>query len=137
MAQVENTMQEQQIKKTSNPWNLLVKQHNGMSCVRLDQVEYAAYKERVLTFVLNDGRTVRTRSLKEPFSKIVEMVFQDARFSRPHESYMVNMEFINTITASDFEMKCGARVPISKRVYKRVREEFVAYMVDGCESRII
>ena len=137
MTRTEKPLLEQTAQSASSAWNLLVKQHNGMACVRLDQVEYAAYKERVLTFVLCDGRTVRTRSLKEPFSKIVEIAFLDARFVRPHESYVVNMEYINAITASDFEMKDGTRVPISKRVYRRVREEFIQYMTGGCDVRII
>ena len=116
---------------------ILVKQRDGLVCVPLDCVEYVSYRDRVLTFVLSGGREVRSRSLKEPFAKVVEAVLSGKQFVRPHESYVVNMNYANAMTATDFEMRSGVRVPISKRVYQRIREAYVQYVVDGDATRIV
>ncbi len=117
--------------------SLLVKLRDGLASVRLGQIEYVAYRDHALTFVLVDGREIRSRILKGSFARVSDESLSDARFVRPHESYVVNMDHVQSMTANEFEMRSGTTVPISKRAYQRVREEFVRYMVGEHRERIL
>lgn len=109
--------------------SLIIKLRDGLASVRLGQIEYVAYRDHALTFVLTDGRTVRSRILKGSFARVADESLSDERFVRPHESFVVNMDHVSAMTANEFEMQSGETVPISKRAYQRVREDFVRYMV--------
>ncbi len=108
--------------------NVLIKRKDGLANVGLHQIEYVEYKDHALTFYLSDGRTIPSRVIHESFSWVVENTLNDPRFVKPHSSYVVNMHHVKAMTGKEFEMDCGAQIPISKRVYSEVKQQFINYM---------
>lgn len=117
--------------------NLLIKRKEGMSNIRLHQIEYVEYRDHQLKFYLSDGKVIPSRVIQDSFSSVVEHTLADARFLKPHASYAVNMDHVSGMSSREFEMQSGALVPISKRVYSQVRRRFVDYMVSRKDARII
>lgn len=112
-----------------NNKNLLVKRKDGLINIGIHQIEYVEYKDHQLTFYLRDGRTVLSRVIQESFSWVVEHTLSDPRFIKPHASFAVNMDYVDSINSREFEMRSGALIPISKRVYGQIKQHYTDYMV--------
>ena len=103
----------------------LVKQYHmhfvgGERIVLKDELVYAESYGRKVHFQMINGRYVAYRKLDE-----VERELADHDFLRIHQSYLVNMTFIDTIHDCEVYMKSGLSLPISKTRYRDVRESFL------------
>lgn len=117
--------------------NVLIKSKGGLANVGLHQIEYVEYRDHALSFHLSDGRAIPSRVIHQSFSWVVENTLNDPRFVKPHASYVVNMDRVRTMTDREFEMDCGAGIPISKRVYGQVKRKFIDYMVHNNGASIL
>lgn len=116
---------------------LLIKRKEGLSNVGLHQIEYVEYRDHALSFHLNDGRVIASRVIQQSFSWVFENTLDDPRFIKPHSSYAVNMDRVMSIGAKEFEMESGAVIPISRRIYANVKQQYVDYMVTVNGATII
>lgn len=110
--------------------NMLIKRKDGLANVGLHQIEYIEYRDHALTFYLTNGKTIPSRVIHESFSWVVDNVLNDPRFIKPHASYVINMDHVQSMNGKDFEMNSGAWIPISKRIYTQVKQQFVGYMME-------
>ena len=117
--------------------NVLIKCKNGTTNVAMHQIEFVEYQDHALLFHLNDGRQITSRAIPESFSKVIENTLDDSRFIKPHASYAVNMDYILSIQAYDFMMASGAQVPISKRIYSQVKQQFVDYKTNRTDTVVL
>lgn len=117
--------------------NLLIKRKDGITNVAMHQIEYIEYQDHALAFHLQDGRVVDSRTLHESFSEIAERSLADSRFLRPHQSFVINMDHVSSVSAKEFAMDSGAMIPISKRLSKEVRERFMDYATRENGSMVI
>lgn len=117
--------------------NLLIKRKDGLSNIMLHQIEYVEYQEHALTFYLKGGKAISSRVVHESFSEIVKTALNDPRFIRPHESYVVNMDLVRSLNSNDFQMDSGALIPISKRVYPKIKQQFISYMLEKKDATIL
>lgn len=62
-----------------------------------------------------------------PFEKLEEML-SGTGFVRCHQSYLVNLSHVKTLTAASMELENGTVIPVSKHRIKEVRKEFFSYM---------
>lgn len=51
----------------------------------------------------------------------------DNRFVRCHKSYIVNMQFVASITSKDFVLEDGTIVPISRNAYSQIKNAYLDY----------
>ncbi|OUN24617.1 LytTR family DNA-binding domain-containing protein [Pseudoflavonifractor sp. An85] len=58
----------------------------------------------------------------------VEQLLAPHGFSRPHQSYLVNLRRISTITQTDVHMDNGSVLPLSKRKRKEFLQDFTTYL---------
>jgi DNA-binding LytR/AlgR family response regulator len=61
-------------------------------------------------------------------SKIEETLLKDKRFIKPHRSYIVNMDYVKTLTKDGFITISNQFVPVSRNVYKKVKQTFFEYL---------
>ena len=106
---------------------VLVRQKGGMALLKYQQIVFIEYMNHTITYHLNSGKMVTTMVLRESFTDCMEKLLQDPRFVKPHASFVLNMDYVQFMTAREFEMAGGKFVPISKRAYSKVRQEYLAY----------
>ena len=58
----------------------------------------------------------------------VEEKLEDPRFMRCHQSYIVNLDYVQDVDQNDFVLPDAERVPIRKREKKKILDQYKEYM---------
>ena len=56
-----------------------------------------------------------------------ELLLADKRFVKCHKSYIVNMQYVASITGKDFVLDEDVCVPISRKMYPQVKDTYFDY----------
>lgn len=117
--------------------HVLVRVKDGLTNIRFYQIVYAEYLRHAIVFHLSGGRTVQSMVLRESFTAFAQKYLADPRFIRPHASYIVNMDYVQALTANDFELTDGSSIPISRRVYSQIKKMYMDYLLTGNEVSLL
>ena len=74
-------------------------------------IEYVEVIKHNVVFNLADVNVIEVRST---FTDIAPLLLCDNRFIQCHQSYIVNMDIISSITSREIIMRSGARIPVAK-----------------------
>lgn len=78
------------------------------------------------------GRKIILHSLGgeiEFYGKFIEVMTQlDMRFSNPHESYLLNMDFIIRIDEKGIDMERGFRINMGKKCLGKAKKQYDEYI---------
>lgn len=90
-----------------------------------DSLCYVESQDHSLIFHTANGATVRAKG------KLDEVAAQmkDRRFLRCHQSYLVNMDYVQTVE-EDFFLRGGSRIPIRVRSRKTIADTYYSYFVE-------
>lgn len=88
-------------------------------------IMYIESIKHTLSVTLADG-SVKSfyYSLREFYDKISS----DSRFILPHRAFIVNMDYVSSLTERDFILSNGARIPISKNNYYPIKRRYLQYL---------
>lgn len=109
----------------------IIKTREGIRVLRFSEILYCECKNHSAIYTLTGERTVTTKILKGTFSHHIEPLLKDARFLRPHISYLVNMDYIEGFSQTRFTLRSGGSVPIVARHYRKVRDSYLTYLTSG------
>ena len=116
--------QKEQIKAAKMVWanessTLILSLHDSLQVVDLNDLLYCESDKGYTTFYCNDGKKyVVSKTIKE----FEEQLSSDS-FTRPHQSFIVNLKFIDKYDKSGIiYLKNGKQIPVSSRK----KEHFVA-----------
>lgn len=119
--------QHQQIKTAKAVWNgddstLILSLQDSFQVIDLTELMYCESDKGYTTFYCGENKKyVVSKTLKE-----FEERLGKANFVRPHQSYMVNLKFINKYDKSGMiHLKNGAKIPVSFRKKDRFLAEFL------------
>lgn len=111
------TEQKQQIKTVKSVWNnedskLILSLQDSFQVIDLNELMYCESDKGYTTFYCNDGKKyLASKTLKE-----FEEQLMAANFTRPHQSFMVNLKFIDKYEKSGvIYLKNGKKIPVSSR----------------------
>lgn len=109
--------QQKQIKTAKTVWNpkdtkLILSLHDSFQVIDLKELMYCESDKGYTTFYCADNKKyVVSKTLKE-----FEERLTSANFSRPHQSFMVNLKFIDKYEKSGvIYLKNGKKIPVSSR----------------------
>jgi len=109
--------QKQQIKTVKSVWNnedskLILSLHDSFQVIDLSELMYCESDKGYTSFYCSDGKKhVVSKTLKA-----FEDQLNTANFTRPHQSYMVNLKFIDKYDKSGtIYLKNGKKIPVSSR----------------------
>lgn len=111
------TEQKQQIKTVKSAWNnedskLILSLQDSFQVIDLNELMYCESDKGYTTFYCSDGKKyLASKTLKE-----FEAQLMAANFTRPHQSFMVNLKFIDKYEKSGvIYLKNGKKIPVSSR----------------------
>lgn len=109
--------QKQQIKTTKEIWNnedskLILSLHDSFQVVDLNELLYCETDKGYTTFYCNDNKKYLVSKTLKEFEERLSTV----SFTRPHQSFMVNLKFIDKYDKSGvIYLKNGKKIPVSSR----------------------
>jgi len=109
--------QKRQVKTVKEVWNnegtkLILSLHDSFQVVDLNELLFCETDKGYTTFYCSDGeKYMVSKTLKE-----FEEQLYKANFTRPHQSFMVNLKFIDKYDKSGvIHLKNGKKIPVSSR----------------------
>lgn len=103
---------------------LLINAKSGLAKVYLCNIVYVEIIERTLYFHLRNGGV-----LEEPGSMndLAQKLLVFHEFVKPHRSYIVNMNYISNITATEIDTITGSQIPIPQKGFAATKKAFFDY----------
>ena len=104
--------------------SVMLRCKSGISRIELEKLLYCEVLSRTLVFHLTDGRILEsTGSMDELARQLAEYPC----FLRPHRSFLVNMEYIRSITAKTLVLTDGAQIPIPHGRAADIKNQYLEY----------
>ncbi len=111
------TDQKQRIKKAKQIWNnednkLILSLQDSFQVIDLNELMFCESDKGYTSFYCSNGeKHIASKTLKE-----FEPRLSEANFTRPHQSFMVNLKFIDKYDKSGIiHLKNGKKIPVSSR----------------------
>lgn len=109
----------------------LLKTKSGITKIALSALEYCEVINRKLVLRLANGEEYEC-GLK--MSDLEEKLLSFGMFIRPHRSYIINMDYIRSMTTSSIVMECGIEVPIPRDKSAQIKQTYMNYMFRSPET---
>ncbi|MCH5343945.1 MAG: response regulator transcription factor [Acetatifactor sp.] len=104
--------------------SLILRCKGGITRIELKTLEYCEVIHRTLFFHLTNGKVLEsTGSLDELCGQLKPY----GNFLRPHRSYLVNLEYVQNLSARAITMSCLTEIPIPRGKYNEVKNTFLEY----------
>lgn len=109
----------------------LVKTAGGVQAVRFHTILYAECRAHSILYHLSEGRTVRSVTLREPFDLIVGPLLRDHRFMKISASYLINMNYVESINGNKFLMTDGTCLPCSRSMISSCKKRYINFLLEA------
>lgn len=104
--------------------NLVISSKGGIIRINLTKLEYCEVIGRTLFFHLENGDvTESSGSMDELCCKLTDY----GNFIRPHRSFLVNMEYIKSISYKAITMNDSAKIPIPHGKCSEIKNKYLEY----------
>ena len=117
VAKITASDQKHQIAKAKQVFNnegnhIILSFHDSYQVINLDELIYCESDKGYTTFYCSDGnKHLVSKTLKDFEERLLE-----ANFQRPHQSFMINMKFVDKYDKSGtIYLKNGTKIPVSSR----------------------
>ena len=108
----------------SGSMSLILRCKSGITRVELDKLEYCEVLGRALWLHLTDGTVLESSGSLDELSR---QLAPYGCFYRPHRSYLVNLEYVQTLSYRAITLACLAEIPIPRGKYNEVKSAFLDY----------
>lgn len=115
--------------------NILVfRTKTGITKVSLSKLEYCEVINRKITLHLTNGEececNLRMNELEEKLKNY-------KKFFKPHRSFLVNMDYIQTLATHSIIMDCGTKIPVPREKYARIKQVYMEYIFQSSSSVVL
>lgn len=105
---------------------ITVKDNQGIHKILLSNLVYAEAMGRKVIYHLNSNRTLEC-SIR--FSEVCNTLLEYSYFIKPHRSYIVNMNYINTIENTEITLQIPATIPIAQGKGKEIKDVYLEFQM--------
>lgn len=107
--------------------SIIVKTTIGVHKIHLTSLVYVEALNRKVIYHLKTGEQITSA---ERFSSVCDSLMQHSEFLLPHRSYLVNMNYIRSITASDMLLQSGKIIPLAQRRVSEIKKLYLAFQME-------
>lgn len=104
--------------------SIMVKEKGRLTRLQFHNIEYVESMQHTILFHLYNDEIISCYGTLNEFSGIL---LSDKRFIKCHKSFIVNMNYVISISNKNFILKNKTLVPISKQVYQEVKNAYIDY----------
>lgn len=107
--------------------SIVIKNNQGIQKILLSNLVYAEAMGRKVMYHLVSGRVLEGSSL---FSKVCDTLLEYHFFVKPHRSYVVNMNYIDTIENTEITLQIPGTVPIAQGRGKEIKDCYLSFQME-------
>lgn len=115
------------------PAGLILRCNNGISRIELNQLEYCEVIRRTLFLHMSNGNVLESNgNMGELSNKLLPY----SCFLRAHRSYIVNLDYVQTISYRAIVMSCQAEIPIPRGKYNEIKNAYLEYAFQNSQVMV-
>ena len=105
--------------------SLVLRCKDGITRIELKHLEYCEVIHRTLFIHLIGGKVLESTGSLDGLSKQLE---QHDCFFRPHRSYLINLDYVQTLSYHAITMSCLTEIPLPRGKHQEVKDAYLKYM---------
>lgn len=118
---MDSVLSECEKEKTSS---LILRCKSGITRIEPRRLEYCEVIHRTLFIHLTNGKVLEsTGSMDELSNQLVPF----GCFLRPHRSYLINLDYVQTLSYRAITMSCLTEIPIPRGKYQEIKDKYLEY----------
>lgn len=118
----------EQIKSEKNEATIIVKSNEGIQRILVSNLVFTEVIGRNVFYHLRSGKVIECR---EAFSSVCDNLMKYRCFIKPHRSYLVNMQYVDTIENHQITLQTLSAVPIAQGKAREIRQQYLNYQMEG------
>lgn len=112
----------------------VLKSKTGITKIALSKLEYCEVINRKIILHMKNGEececNIRMNELEEKLKNF-------GMFLKPHRSFLINMDYIQTLTTHSIIMECGVKIPVPREKYAQIKQAYMEYVFQSSDSIIL
>jgi DNA-binding LytR/AlgR family response regulator len=118
----------EQIKVSKKDDSIVVKSNEGIQKILLSNLIFAEVIGRNVLYHLLSGKVIECT---ESFSVACDNLLKYGNFIKTHRSFIVNMQFVDTIENNQVTLQTLASVPVAQGKAKEIKQQYLNYQMEG------
>jgi DNA-binding LytR/AlgR family response regulator len=104
--------------------SILVKEKGKFTRIQIHTIQYVESMKHIILFHLRNNVVISCYGTLNEFNDIL---LSDKRFIKCHKSFIINMNYVTSISNKDFMLDNKILIPIPKQVYQQVKNAYFEY----------
>lgn len=104
--------------------SLVLRCKSGIRQINLEKLEYCEVIGRTLLFHLEDGNVIESSG---SLNELCEKLLLYENFLRPHRSFLINMDYIQTISHKGITMESLGEIPVPHGKCTELKDRYLEY----------
>lgn len=104
--------------------SVLIKEKGKLTRVQICRIRYVESVNHTIYFHLYDNEILSCYSTMNEFH---DNLLSDKRLIKCHKSFIVNMDYVVSLTSKDFILDDNIHIPISRKTYQVVKNSYFNY----------
>ena len=118
----------EQIETKKDEDAIIVKSNDGIQKILISNIVFAEVIGRNVLYHLMSGKVIECT---ESFSTVSNNLLRYGWFLKTHRSYLVNMQYIDTIENHQVTLQTLTSVPIAQGKAKEIKQQYLNYQMEG------
>ncbi|HHV99201.1 MAG TPA: response regulator transcription factor [Clostridiaceae bacterium] len=106
---------------------IIVKSNDGIQKILISNLVYAEVNGRNVLYHLLSGKVIKCT---EPFSSVCDNLLKYGCFVKTHRSYIVNMQYVDTIEERQVTLQTLSSVPVAQGKVREIKQQYLAYQME-------
>ena len=116
------------IKVEKNNDCIIVKSNEGIQKILISNLVFAEVIGRNVLYHLLSGKVIECT---ESFSAVCENLLKFNCFIKTHRSFIVNMQYVNTIENKKVTLQSLSSVPVAQGKAREIKQQYLSYQMEG------
>ena len=117
----------EQIKEEKDEDMIIVKSNEGIQKILIFNLTFIEVIGRNVLYHLRSGKVIECT---EPFSSVCDTLLKYKCFIKPHRSYLVNMQYVDTIENHQVTLQTLSTIPIAQGKAREIKQQYLRYQME-------
>lgn len=117
----------EQIKAEKDEDVVIVKSNEGIQKILISNLTFAEVIGRNVLYHLRSGKVIECT---EPFSSACDNLLKYECFIKPHRSYIVNMQYVDTIENHKVTLQTLSSIPVAQGKAREIKQQYLHYQME-------
>lgn len=117
-----------QIKMENDEDAVIVKSSEGIQKILIANLIFVEVIGRNVLYHLRSGKVIECT---ESFASVCDKLLKYGCFTKPHRSYLVNMQYVDKIENHQITLQTLTSVPVAQGKARELKAEYLAYQMEG------